>query len=137
MATEEKSISKMSKSRRIGLWLLVGGTILLAGIYALRGVLIVPHAIALLERSVAANLGVQISIGHLGGNLFSDIEVRNVTTVKRLSEAPLADLQVRRLKLTYRLWDFFKGWQAFLAGAAVDIEGCASTLDLTGQDRRR
>jgi hypothetical protein len=130
MATEKKSIPK---PRRIGRWLLVGVIILLAGIYALRGVLIAPPAIAFLERTVAAHLGLQISIGHLGGTFFSDIVVQDVTTVKRLTEDPLADLQVRRLKLTYRLWDFLKGWQAFLAGASIGMEGARLTIDLAGE----
>jgi autotransporter translocation and assembly factor TamB len=130
MPTEEKFIPK---PRRIGRWLLVGGIILLAGIYALRGVFIAPYAIAFLERTVAANLGLQASIGYLGGTFFSDIEVKNVTTVKRLSVEPLADLQIHRLKLTYRLWDFLNGWQALLAGAAIDIEGARLSVDLTGE----
>ena len=130
MPTEEKSIPK---PRRIGRWLLVGGIVLLVAIYALRGVLIAPPAIAFLERTAAANLGLQISIGYLGGSFFSDIELKNITTVKRLSHEPLADLQVHRLKLTYRLWDFLKGWQPFLAGAAIDIEGARLSIDLTGE----
>ena len=130
MASEEKPIPK---PRRIGRWFLVGGIILLAGIYALRGVLITPHAIAFLERTVASNLGLQITIGDLGGTFFSDLEVTNVVTVRRLAEEPLADLQLRKLKLTYRLWDLFGGFQAFMAGTGIELEGARLSVDLTGE----
>ncbi|MEJ2166651.1 MAG: translocation/assembly module TamB domain-containing protein [Desulfobacterales bacterium] len=130
MATEKKSISK---PLRIGLWLLIGVLILLAGIYALRGVLIAPYAAAFLERTVAAETGLQITIGQFEGNFFSNIAVKNVTTVKRLGTQPLAGLQVRRLKLSYRLWDLLKGRQAFQAGSAIEIEGAHLSIDLTGE----
>lgn len=130
MASEEKPIPK---PRRIGRWFLVGGIILLAGIYVLRGVLITPHAIAFLERAVASNLGLQITIGDLGGTFFSDLEVTNVVTVKRLADEPLADLQLRKLKLTYRLWDLFHGFQAFMGGTVIELEGARLSVDLTGE----
>jgi autotransporter translocation and assembly factor TamB len=130
MATAKKSIAK--KSRRIVRWLLVAVVVLLAGIYALRSVIIAPYAIAFLERTVAADLGLQISIGHLGGTYFSSLEVKNVKTVKRLDDGPLTDVQLRRLKLTYRLWDILNGLPAFLTGAVVELEGARLSIQLTG-----
>ena len=130
MATVEKPIAK---PRRIGRWLLIGGMVLLAGLYALRAVIFVPYAIGLLERTAAANLGLQLSIGHLGGSIFTNLEVQNVTTVKRLTDTPLADLAFSRLKLQYHPWDLLRGIAAFAAGAAIDIDGARLALDLTGQ----
>ena len=115
MATAEKPITK---PRHIGRWLLICGIVLLAGIYVLRGVIIVPYAIGLLERTAADTLGLQLSIGHLGGTLFTNLEVQNVTTVKRLTDTPLADLALSSLKLQYRPWDLLRGLAAFVAGAA-------------------
>ncbi len=128
MATERISTNKL---RRIGLWLLITAIILLSGIYALRSVLIAPYAITFLERTIEANLGLKISIGELGGSYFSDIRVKNVTTVKRLTDSPVTDLRLRRLKLTYRLWDFFWGLPSFLAGISIDMEGAQVSIDLT------
>jgi autotransporter translocation and assembly factor TamB len=130
MATEKKSISKI---RRISLWLPVTLIILLAGIYALRSVIIAPYAIGVLERMVASNLGLQISIGHLGGSYVSDLEVKNITTVKRLVDGPLTDVQLRRLKLNYRLWDLFKGLPSLLAGTVIELEGAGLSIQLTGE----
>jgi len=122
-----------NKLRRIGLWLFITAIVLLAGTYALRSVLIAPYAITFLERTVEANLGLKIIIGELDGSYFSDINVKNVTTVKRLTDGPLTDLRLRRLKLTYRLWDFFGGLPSFLAGLSIDMEGAQLSIDLTGK----
>ena len=130
MATEKKSITQ---SWRIGRWLIVAGMVLLAGIYALRSVIIAPYAIGLLERTVAANLGLQISIGHLGGSYIADLEVQNVTTVKRPAQGPLTDIQLRRLKVTYRLWDLFQGLPALLAGTVIELEGAGLSIQLAGE----
>ncbi len=130
MATEKKSIPK---PRRTGLWLLVIGIILLTGIYALRAVLIAPVAIAFAKHTIAENLGLQIFIGNLAGTYFSDLELSNVTTVKRLTDGPLTDLQLRRLKVSYRLLDILKGFPALLAGASIDLEGLRLSVHLTGE----
>ena len=130
MATAEKPIAK---PRRIGRWLLICGIILLAGLYVLRGVIIVPYAIGLLERSAAANLGLQLSIGHLEGTIFTNLVVRDVTTVKRVADTPLADLAFSRLKLQYRPWALLKGLAAFVADISAEIDGARLVLDLTGQ----
>lgn len=129
MATEKKTIPR---PRRTGLWLLVVGLIMLTGIYALRAVLIAPIAIAFAERLVADNLGLQIAIGNLAGTYISDLELRNITTVKRLADGPLTDFQLGRLTLRYRLLDMVKGLPAFVAGAAVDMEGARLTVLLNG-----
>lgn len=130
MATEKNT---KNRPRKIALWFLVFIFILPAGIYALRGVLIAPYAIAFLERTVAANLGLQISIGQLGGSYFSNLEIQNVTTVKRPAGGLLTDVQLGRLKLTYRLWDFLGGLPAFLAGSAVELNGARLSIQLTGE----
>ena len=116
MTTEKISTNKLP---RIGLWLFITAIVLLAGTYALRSVLIAPYAITFLERTVEANLGLKISIGEIGGSYFSDIEVKNVTTVKRLNGSPLTELQFHRLKLTYHLWDLFGGLPSFLVGSPL------------------
>ena len=84
MATEKNA---KSKRRRITLWVLITALILLAGIYGLRSVLIAPHLIAFLERTIEANLGLKISIGEIGGSYFSDLEVKSVTTIRRPTDA--------------------------------------------------
>lgn len=128
MTTEKISLNKL---RRIGLWLFITAIVLLAGTYALRSVLIAPYAINFLEHTVEANLGLKIIIGELGGSYFSDIKIKNVSTVKQLTDSPLTDLRLRRLKLTYRLWDFFGGLPSFLAGISIDMEGAQLSIDLT------
>ena len=126
MANEQNS---KPQPRRTGLWVAVTGIILLTCIYLLRSVLIAPLAITFAERAIAENLGLQISIGNLGGSYISDLELRNITTVKRLADGPLTDLRIRRLAVTYRPLEGLKGLSAFLAGAAIDMEGagCQST----------
>ena len=128
MASEKDS---KQRPRRIGLWVTVTIFILLACIYLLRSVLIAPLAIAFVEHTIAQNLGLQVSIGSLGGTYISDLELRDMTTVKRLSDGPLTDLRVRRLAVTYRLLDGFRGLSAMIAGAAIDLEGARLSVDLT------
>ena len=128
MATEKIPTKKLP---RIGLWLIITAAILLAGMYAFRSFLIAPFAISYLERTIEANLGLKISIGELGGSYLSDLEVKNVTTVKRLNGSPLTGLQFHRLKVNYRLWDFFEGLPSFLAGVSIDIAGAQLSIDLT------
>ena len=67
------------------------------------------------------------------GSYFSNLEIQNVTTVKRPVDGLLTDVQLRRLKLTYRLWDFFSGLPAFLAGSAVELNGARLSIQLTGE----
>ncbi len=130
MATETIPTHKL---RRISLWFLIAAVILLAGIYALRSVLIAPYAIAFLEDTIEANLGLRISIGEIDGSYFSGLNVKNVSTVKQLTSGPLTDLRFRRLQLTYRLWDFFGGLPSFLAGISIDVEGARLSIDLTAE----
>ena len=122
-----------NRPAKIVLWLLILVAILLAGTYALRSVLIAPYAIAFLERTVAANLRLQISIGHLGGSYFSNLEIESVTTVRRPADGPLTDVQVRRLKLTYRLWDLLDGLPAFIAASAIELDGARLSIQLSGE----
>jgi hypothetical protein len=130
MAVEKKSISPL---KRTGLWVVVTCIILLMCTYLLRSVLIAPLAIAFAEHTIAENLGLQISIGNLRGTYFSDLELGNITTVKRLSEGPLTDLQLRRLAVSYRLLDVFNGLPAFLAGAGIELEGAHLSVNLKGK----
>ena len=111
----------------------MAGIILLTCIYILRSVLIAPFAIAFAERTIAENLGLQITIGNLGGTYFSDLELRNITTVRRVSEGPLTDLRIRRLAVTYRPLDVFGGLSAIISGAAIDLEGARLSVDLTAE----
>jgi autotransporter translocation and assembly factor TamB len=130
MASEKNA---KNRHRNIALGLIFGVITLLAGIYALRGVLIAPHVRTFLERTVEANLGLKISIGEIDGSYFSDIELKNVATVKRLTDGPLTNLKLHRLKMTYHLWDFFGGLPSFLAGSAIVMEGAQLSIDLTGE----
>ena len=130
MVTETKT---KNRPRKIALWLLIAVFILLAGIYALRGVLIAPLAITFLERTIEANLGLKISIGKLSGSYFSDLQVINVATVERQPNGPLTELRLKRLTLTYRLWHLFSGLPEFLAGTSIDIEQVQVSVDLTGK----
>jgi hypothetical protein len=130
MATETNDKNKRGK---IALWLLIAAIILFTGIYTLRGVLIAPQIISYLEQTIEAELGLKISIGGISGSYFSDIELKNVTTVRHLPGSPLTHLQLNRLKLTYRLWDYLGGLPSFLAGSAVAIEDAQLSFDLSGQ----
>ena len=128
MTTEKLSTNKLP---RIVLWLFITAMVLLAGTYALRSVLIAPYAINFLERTLEAKLGLKIIIGELGGSYFADINIKNMSTVKRLTDSPLTDLRLRQLKLTYRLWDILWGLSSFLAGLSIDIAGAQVSIDLT------
>ena len=114
-----------------GVLLLLIGLALMTGIYTFRSVLVAPYAISFLERIVASNLGLQVSIGQLGGTYFSDLEIQNVTTVKRINDSAISFLELRRLKIAFSLLDLLKGLPTFLAGAHVDMEGAFLNVDLT------
>jgi len=136
MNHEQDMVTKKSsknKPRSVALRLLIIAIILLAGLYALRNLLIAPHAITFLERTIETNFGLKIAIGRLGGSYFWDLEMKNVTTVNQRTDSPLRDLKLHRLKLNYRLWDFLWGLQSFLAGTSVDIEGAHISINLTGE----
>jgi len=130
MAVEKNT---QNKRRKIALWLFISAIVLLAVIYGLRGVLIAPHLATFLEHSFEANLGLKISIGEISGSYFSDLEVKNVTTVERQAGSPFADFRLQRLKLNYRLWDFFRGLPSFLSGISIVMEGAQLSIDLTGE----
>ena len=114
-----------------GAVLIMVGLVLLTGLYMLRSVLIAPHATAVLERLIATHLGLQVSIERLGGTYFSDFEIKNVKTLRRVSAEPISFLDLRQLKIGYHLADLFRGFPAFLAGATIDIEGASLVIDLT------
>jgi autotransporter translocation and assembly factor TamB len=132
MATEKKP---KKRALKFAGWILICAPVLLAGIFALRGVLIAPHVVEFLERTIEANLGLKISIGELSGTYFSDLEINNITTVGRRTDSPITDLRLRRIKLTYRPLDLFSGLPAFLAGISIDIESAQLALVSTGQRR--
>jgi hypothetical protein len=94
-------------------------------------VLIAPYAVAFLERTIASNLGLQVSIGHLGGTYFSDVEIENVITIERATKGPLAFLELRRFKLAYHCMDLLKGLPTFLAGANLELSGAFLEFDLS------
>jgi autotransporter translocation and assembly factor TamB len=123
--------SSQHKLLKWGVLLLLIGLALMTGIYAFRSVLVAPYAISFLERIVASNFGLQVSIGRLGGTYFSDLEIENVTTVKRIKDSAISFLELRRLKIAFSLSDLLKGLPAFLAGAHVDMEGAFLNIDLT------
>jgi len=93
--------------------------------------LIAPYAVAFLERAIASNLGLQVSIGHLGGTYFSDVEIENVITVKRATEGPVVFFELRRFKLAYHLPDLLKGLPTFLAGSNMELDGASLEFDLS------
>ena len=128
MSTNQKF---SSKSRQWVLWLVFVGLILFTGIYAFRGVLIAPYAIAFLQRTVATHLGLEIKVGQLGGSYFSDIEIRDVTTEKRISDGPVTGLELHDVNVTYHLLDLFKGLPAFLAGTSIKLNRGLLSIDLT------
>jgi autotransporter translocation and assembly factor TamB len=130
MASEKNAKNRLQS---IALGLIFGVIILLSGIYALRSVLIAPHIRTFLERTVEANLGLKIAINEIGGSYLSDIELKNVTTVRRLTDGPLTNLKLHRFKMTYHLWDLFGGLPSFLAGSAIVMEGAQLSIDLTGE----
>jgi len=117
--------------RKWGVWLVVIVLTLLAGLYLLRSMLIAPHLVTFLEHAIASNLGLQVSIGHLGGTYFSNVEIKNVTTVKRSTEGPVVFLKLRRLKLKYHPLDLLKGLPTFLAGSNMELDGVSLELNLS------
>ena len=98
-----------------GVLLLLIGLALMTGIYVFRIVLVAPYAISFLERTVASNLGLQVSIGQLRGTYFSDFEIENVITVKRIKDSAISFLELRSLKIAFSLLDLLNGLPAFLA----------------------
>ena len=119
------------KIRRLGLWLIVMGIVLFTGIYAFRSILIAPYAIAFLQRTVAIHLGLDIKIGQLGGSYFSNIEIKNVTTEKRIADGLFIDLKLDDANVTYNLIDLFKGLPTFLAQTSINLNGGLLSIDLT------
>ncbi|MBW1981486.1 MAG: translocation/assembly module TamB domain-containing protein [Deltaproteobacteria bacterium] len=99
-------------------------------LYVFRGVLIEPHLKALLERTIAANLGLQVSIGDLSGSYLSNVELRNVATVAQTGKGPVSSLEWQRLKLSYHLVDLVQGFSCFLATASIELEGASVAIDL-------
>jgi hypothetical protein len=128
MSTDQKP---SHKPRRLGLWFLLIGIVLFTGIYAFRSVLIAPYAIAFLERTVATHLGLDIKIGQLGGSYLSDIEIKNVSTEKRIADGPFTSLELHDVNVTYHLFDLLKGLTAFLTGISIDLDGGLLAIDLT------
>jgi hypothetical protein len=128
MSTDQKS---SNKPRRLSLWFLLIGIVLVTGIYLFRNVLIAPYAIVFLQRTVATHLGLDIKIGQLGGSYFSDIEIKNVTTEKQIADSLFTDLELSNVHVRYHLFDLFKGLPAFLAGISVDLDGGLLAIDLT------
>jgi translocation and assembly module TamB len=106
------------------------GIILLAALYLLRGVVVAPSIQRYLENWIEAQFGMRVDIGHLQGSYISELVVTNVTTLKPAPAGPWVTLELRRLRVVYNLFSFFKGVNGFIADAAIELEGANLKFDL-------
>ncbi len=111
--------------------MLLALAILLTGVYLFRSFLIAPHVSAYVERAFAAETGLQVKIGDLGGTYFSNLEIKNVTTVSQPSAGQLAGIEFKNLTIAYHLTDLLKGLPEFLASTSVDLRGASVSIDLS------
>ena len=118
-----------------GVLILAGiGILLLTTLYLLRGILIAPQIQRFLEKSIKSQLGMEVAVGNIGGSYITDVEVRDVTTLKPAPAGALVSLELKRLRVSYNLLSILKGLNAFLGDAAVELDVAKLELDLTRQD---
>ncbi len=114
------------------------GCCLLAGVYVFRDVLIAPHLKAWMRETVREQLGLEVSIGRVGGSLLADLEIQDVQTIASDTAAPVSTLSLQHVRLRYSLGSLLKGISAFIQSARVDAEGLRLAVDLDrGDDSHR
>ncbi len=114
--------------------LAVAGIILLTAIYLFRDVLINPHIKRFLEDSIESRLGMDVTIGNIGGSYLTNFEVADVTTSKPAPVGTLVSLELKRLKVSYNLLAIWHGLNAFIGDAAVELEAAKLKFDLSRAD---
>jgi autotransporter translocation and assembly factor TamB len=120
--------------RRVYKWFIaitVIGVILLAILYLFRSTLVAPYIQGFMEDSIESQLGIRLNVAAVGGSYFKDLVVTNVTTVKPDPGGPLVALELKRLRVAYNLWSLLKGIDAFLAAAAIELDGASLKIDLS------
>jgi autotransporter translocation and assembly factor TamB len=103
---------------------------LLAAAFLLRGRLIAPRLIPLIQETLSRCLGVEVTIGHLGGSLLADIEIGDLQTPQPGLAGPLSVLAVKRLSIRYSAFALLEGLSGFIDGMRVEAEGLRVELDL-------
>lgn len=96
-----------------------------------RDVWIAPRLAALIQETVRAELGLEVTVGGVGGSLIRDIEITEVRTVASDGSGPVAAIAVRRLNARYSLLSAFKGLAGFLTDASLEIDGLRLEIDLS------
>ena len=122
---------------RIYKWIItlsLTGIILLSALYLFRSALIAPYIKRFLEDTIESRLGMDVAIGNIGGTYITDFEVGNVTTLKPATAGTLISLQLRRLRVSYNLLSILQGLNAFIDGAAVELEAARLEFDLSHGD---
>ena len=107
---------------------------MLASAYALRDALIAPRIAALLQTALGRELGLDVSIGRLGGSLLADIEVEDLRTATPGTRGPLSSLAARRLHIRYSIADLLAGLGGFVDGMRIEADGLQAELDLDRGD---
>jgi autotransporter translocation and assembly factor TamB len=105
--------------------------ILLAILYLFRSTLVAPYIQRFMEDSIESQLGIRLNVATVGGSYFKDLVVTNVTTVKPAPGGPLVALELKRLRVAYNLLSLFEGIDAFLAAAAIELDGASLKIDLS------
>ncbi|MBT8367371.1 MAG: hypothetical protein KJP23_21980, partial [Deltaproteobacteria bacterium] len=105
--------------------------ILLATLYLFRSTLVAPYIQRFMEDSIESQLGIRLKVAAVGGSYFRDLVVTNVTTVKPAPGGPLIALELKRLRVAYNLLSLFEGIDAFLAAAAIELDGASLKIDLS------
>ncbi len=105
--------------------------VLAAALLLGRDVFIAPRLAALIQETVRAELGLEVTVGGVGGSLLRDIEITEVRTVASDGSGPVAAIAVRRLSARYSLLSAFKGVAGFLTDAILEIDGLRLDIDLS------
>jgi autotransporter translocation and assembly factor TamB len=103
----------------------------LSALYALRDTLIAPRLSAWLSAEIESQLGLRVSIGRISGTYFNAITIENLTTIESAIHRPLANLDLKRLKVNYSLLALFGGVTNLIATSTLDVHQADLTLDWT------
>jgi hypothetical protein len=104
---------------------------LLILVYLFRGPLVSPLLRNLVVSAAERDLGLQLTVGEIGGNYFSTLRLTDI----RLSSLPTAALPfdaffIRELRLSYALQDLFVSPARFIQRLRLEVIGLEAKVDL-------
>ncbi|NTV53062.1 MAG: hypothetical protein HGA76_08635, partial [Candidatus Firestonebacteria bacterium] len=92
-------------------------------LYYFRDAWVAPHLKSLLVSTVKRELGLDVAIGHLGGSYLSDLEIRQVRTLRAHAAGPLVFLNLDRLRLHYFLPALLLGQKTLGRDFTLELQG--------------